>query len=449
LKPSSLLAVIPVLSARPALAALCRAARLAGLAPALLLPALPAAARAQCCDPWTDLGQSLPGTHGAPLLEASGSLADLTLVTLDLSAALQSSPAWLVAGLAQLDAPFKGGVLVPAPQVLVPLATDASGMLGLSAPWPAGLPAGTPVLVQCWVQDPAAVAGFAASNAQLGLTPQPPPAGSFPADWIYGECATDPNMQVHQYGENTFLLRQSQCSNFEGPFVFLLFGQEKALLLDTGANGAQTWSYVQQVIAAWLAAHQRTSIPLVVAHTHGHGDHVAGDSQFANKPGTTLVGTSVSSVIAFWGFQSWPTDTVQYDLGGRVLDVLAIPGHQAAHIAVYDHETALLLTGDTLYPGFLFISGAVSQGNFATYKASVQRLVDFTADKPVAWIWGCHVEMKSTPFEAYPYGTKYQPLERDPQLMRSHLLELNAAVQAMGSSPHVEAHADFIIQPSG
>jgi glyoxylase-like metal-dependent hydrolase (beta-lactamase superfamily II) len=129
--------------------------------------------------------------------------------------------------------------------------------------------------------------------------------------------------------------------------------------------------------------------------------------------------------------------------------VLAIPGHQEASIAVYDRETALLLTGDTLYPGFLFISGAISGGNFAKYKASTQRMVDFIADKPVAWVLGTHVEMKAVPFTAYPYGTNFQPLERDLQLGRQHLLELNAAVQAMGGSPSVQTHADFIIQPSG
>ncbi len=417
---------------------------------AVALCALPARAQDICCNPWTDVGQSLPGTHGAPQLEASGSLADGTQVTLDLDGALEAAPAWLVAGLQQLGAPFKGGVLVPAPDVVLPLVTDAAGMLGLQATWPAGLPVGTQVAVQCWIEDAAAVAGYAASNAQLGVTPPPPPAGSFPADWINGSnCATDPKIQVHQYDENTFILRQSKCTNFEAPFVFLLFGQDKVLLLDSGAGNIQIASKVNGLIAGWLAAHGKTSIPLVVAHTHGHGDHIAGDVQFTGQPDTTVVGAASTSVIAFFGFQDWPNDIRQYDLGGRVLDVLGIPGHQAAHIAIYDHETALLLTGDTLYPGFLFISGAVSQGNFVKYQASTQRLVDFIADKPVAWVFGTHVEMTSTPGVAYPYGTTVQPNERDPQLLRAHLLELNAAVQAMGSSPQVEVHDDFIIQPSG
>jgi len=415
-----------------------RLARLALVAASCSVPG--AALRAQCCDPWTGLGQSLAGTHGAPVLQASGSLADSTQVTIDLSGALENAPAWLVIGLAQLDAPFKGGVMVPAPSVLLPLLTDGAGMFGLAAQWPAGVPQDTHVLMQSWIQDPAGPAGFAASNAELGITPAPPPAASFPADWIYG-LATDPNMQVHQYGENTYIIRQSKHSNFEGPFVFLLFGQDKALLIDTAANGSQIFNYVQGVMTTWLAAHGKASIPLVVGHTHSHGDHVAGDGQFAGKPNTTVVGTSLTAVKNFWGFQNWPNDFVQFDLGGRVIDIVAIPGHQTAHIAFYDHETALLLTGDTLYPGHLFIS------NFAEYKASVQRLVDFMADKPIAWIFGNHVEMKNTPFQFYPYpNANPQPDERDPQLTRAHLLELNAAVQAM-TTVHDEVHADFFIDP--
>ncbi len=436
-------------SAAVAVAAhLCGAILLAG---ATVLAGAPrAAAQSPCCDPWTDLGQALAGTHGAPSLEATGSLAEGTLVSLSVDGALETAPAWLVVGLSELGAPFKGGTLMPAPSTVLPVATDAAGHFAVTATWPAGLPAGLAIVLQAWVKDAAGVAGFAASNAMRGVTPPPPPAGNFPADWIHGgNCAGDPPIQVQPYGPNTWILRQSKCVNFEGPFVFLLFGQDEALLLDTGAAGNPPMqATVAGLVSAWATAHGKPSLPLLVAHTHSHGDHIANDGQFTGKPLTTVVGTSTAAVQAFWGFQDWPNDIRQRDLGGRLLDILAIPGHQAAHIAVYDHETALLLTGDTLYPGFLFISGAVSQGNFARYQASIQRLVDFIADKPVAWVFGCHVEMKNTPGQSYPYGTNNQPLEHDPQLLRSHLLELNAAVQAMGSSPHVEVHDDFIVQPS-
>jgi hydroxyacylglutathione hydrolase len=408
-----------------------------------------AASQSPCCDPWTDLGQSLAGASGPPSLQATGSLADDTQIVLDLEDAAAVAPTVLVGGLTSIDAPFKGGVLVPSPSVLVSLVTDANGRLSLVGQWPAGFPVASTIYLQCWVQDAGAPAGFAASNAQLGTTPPPPPAAIWPADWINGSnCGGDPPIQVHQYGPNTWILRQSKCTNFEGPFMFLLFGQDKALMFDTGAGGIQIYNTVNPIVQAWATAHGKVNYPLVVAHTHGHGDHVAGDSQFTGKPNVTVVGTSQTAVAAFFGFTDWPNDLRTYELGGRTLDVIAIPGHQSAHIALYDRETALLLTGDTLYPGHLFINGAVSQGNFTKYKASTQRLVDFIADKPVAWVFGTHVESKNTPFEYYPYGTQSQPLEHDPQLTRAHLVELNAAVQAM-TVPVTEAHADFRIEPSG
>jgi glyoxylase-like metal-dependent hydrolase (beta-lactamase superfamily II) len=132
---------------------------------------------------------------------------------------------------------------------------------------------------------------------------------------------------------------------------------------------------------------------------------------------------------------------VQYDLGGRVLDVIAIPGHQSASIALYDARTGLLLTGDTVYPGFLFIT------SFNECVQSIDRLVAFLEDKPLCWILGTHIEMTATPFVAYPYGTNYQPNERELQLNRAHLLELQQGVHDMQGNPFTEAHADFIIDP--
>ena len=61
----------------------------------------------------------------------------------------------------------------------------------------------------------------------------------------------------------------------------------------------------------------------------------------------------------------------QYDLGDRVLDIIPIPGHQPAGIAIYDRRTAILLTGDTFYPGRLYVRDQ------AAYVRSIKRLVDF------------------------------------------------------------------------
>ena len=247
---------------------------------------------------------------------------------------------------------------------------------------------------------------------------------------------------MHQYNENTYILRQSKCTNFEAPFMYLLFGGDKVLMQDTGAGGIQIGPTVYGIINQWLAAHNQQSIQLIVSHSHGHGDHAAGDSQFTGQPNTTVVGLSQTAVKNFFGIVTWPTQIVTYDLGGgRILDVIPIPGHHSAHIALYDRQTGILFTGDTLYPGHLFISV------WADYKASILRLAHFVEDKPVCYVLGTHIEMTSTPGVAYPYGTIYQPNEHVLQLGLEHLLELNAACQAMGNPPVDEVHDDFIIEP--
>ena len=121
---------------------------------------------------WTDLGNGLAGTHGVPVLAGCGTLAAGDLVTLTLANARENASAFLVIGLAQLNAPFKGGTLVPSPDVIIgPLGTGAVGQLALGAPMAAGLPPGFAIHFQDWLADPAGVQGYAASNGLRGITP--------------------------------------------------------------------------------------------------------------------------------------------------------------------------------------------------------------------------------------------------------------------------------------
>jgi hydroxyacylglutathione hydrolase len=136
-----------------------------------------------------------------------------------------------------------------------------------------------------------------------------------------------------------------------------------------------------------------------------------------------------------YGISHWPADRGSIDLGGRVLDVIAIPGHQPFSVAFYDRRTGIMLSGDTLYPGRLYVA------DFPAFKASIQRLVDFTLDKPVAHFLGCHVEQSKTPFLDYPVGTKYQL-----ELSHAHLVELNEALKTM-DHPVRYALRDFTIWP--
>jgi hydroxyacylglutathione hydrolase len=172
--------------------------------------------------------------------------------------------------------------------------------------------------------------------------------GTLPSVWITGgpNCLEVPDFQVHEYNPDLFILRESGCIHYEKPFLYLFFGSEKALLYDTGAGAAPTGRVVAELMAKWMKrAGRETPMPLVVAHSHAHGDHTAGDAQLKALPNTTVIGTDVTSVQKFFGFQNWPKDIVKFDLGGRVLDVIAIPGHETSSIAIYDRQTGILLTG--------------------------------------------------------------------------------------------------------
>jgi hypothetical protein len=113
---------------------------------------------------WTDLGLGLAGSNGTPRLAGDGTPTGGSPVTLALTRARPSSHAHLVIGLSRVDLPFKGGTFVPSPDYWVHLPTDASGSLTLAGAFPFGVPAGIDLYFQMWIEDAAALQGFAASN---------------------------------------------------------------------------------------------------------------------------------------------------------------------------------------------------------------------------------------------------------------------------------------------
>ncbi|MHC5209854.1 MAG: hypothetical protein ACYTG2_03955 [Planctomycetota bacterium] len=121
---------------------------------------------------WEDLGDNLAGTHGEPQLHGIGTLAGGTIVRLSLTGALENAPVAVVVGLFDLSAPFKGGVMVPNPDVIVTgLVSNGSGNLLLASAWPGGIPPGFTFFFQEWITDAVGPAGFSATNGLSGTTP--------------------------------------------------------------------------------------------------------------------------------------------------------------------------------------------------------------------------------------------------------------------------------------
>lgn len=244
-----------------------------------------------------------------------------------------------------------------------------------------------------------------ASSADIDFVTGAPADGAGEPVWIHGapsrgQC-TDPPIQVHQSDRHTFILRVSKAVSFEAPFVFLMFGNERAILFDTG-----------------------------------------GDPQFADRPHTTVVGHTAEDVRGFFGFSEWPQQVVTFDLGGRVLELTGIPGHHPASVAVYDPWTGFLLTGDTIMPGRLYAK------DYAGFLDSLERLAGFARQRDITRVLGCHIEMSRTTGHDYPAGNTYQPNEVPLRLPAERIAEVRDAARA-ATRPGVYVHGDFIIWNGG
>lgn len=268
----------------------------------------------------------------------------------------------------------------------------------------------------------------------------------FPARWIHGspDCAGDPNpvFQVHQLAQDTYALRQNKCSSFEAPFLYLLFGRETALLIDSGAepeNGKPL--PVRETVEAILAERGEKDARLIVAHSHNHGDHIYGDRLLAARPNTEVLGADLDSARAAFGIGRWPEDAGSIDLGGRRLTVLPTPGHEPAHVMFHDEATGVLFSGDMLYPGLLTVR------DWPAFRASAARLAAFARKTRISRVLGCHIEMRNTPGEWYPLGTTYQPEEHALQLGAENVEELHEVCELLGDTPRRVVRADFVVEP--
>jgi len=283
------------------------------------------------------------------------------------------------------------------------------------------------------------------SSSKAVLAEQVTP-GSMEVDWISGspDCAKsdEPAIQVHQYDPATYILRQSLCADFEAPFMYLLIGQTRAFLLDTGAVAAEDVAPVAATVMDLLAKEGQPRLPLTVAHSHGHFDHRRGDGQFLGLPDVVVVGNEPAEVQRFFGFDNWPEGVASFDLGGRILEILPIPGHHPAGIAVYDTLTGILLTGDNLLPGRIYVS------DLDSFRASSQRLVEFIENRPVTYVLGGHLEMDNQG-ELYGPQSTYRPDQRDLQMTREHVLALDQALGDFGRYTFYSAQDAFALVNQG
>lgn len=233
------------------------------------------------------------------------------------------------------------------------------------------------------------------------------------------DCAAQhaPPIEVHAYNAQTYILRENLCATFEAPFMYLLIGSTRAMLIDDGDVADPKAMPLAETVLGLLPP----NLPLLVVHTHRHLDHRAGDPQFSGRPNVQVVGYDLESVKRFYGFRYWPDGVDSLDLGGRMVDVLPTPGHNPTHVAFYDRNTALFFTGDFLMPGRFLIDDATAD------RASARRVASFIASRPVTAVLGGHIELDSAG-RTFDFYSHEHPHERALAMSKADVLALPAAL---------------------
>ena len=271
-------------------------------------------------------------------------------------------------------------------------------------------------------------------------------AGGAPIDlevtWNNGTDPEEPPAQVHHLEEHTVVIRQSLRTSAEAPFVVLLFGDERAFLLDTGdERDPSVWPLrpiVDDLVGSWLTRHPREGYGLTVAHTHAHADHTAGDPQFADRPHTTVVGAEVDDVREFFGLHDWPNGSAKVDLGGRRLEVVPSPGHHESAISVLDPYSGFLFSGDTVYPGRLYVP------DMEAFLVTIDRLAELSDSGEISYLLGCHIELDGDGRD-YPLGVREHPMEESPFVPADRLAAIRGAARSVAHSPGVHRFDGFVI----
>jgi glyoxylase-like metal-dependent hydrolase (beta-lactamase superfamily II) len=257
--------------------------------------------------------------------------------------------------------------------------------------------------------------------------------------WIHGspDCSKgmDPPIQVFQQNKSTWVLRQNKCLSFEAPFMYLLLGDDRALLLDTGATDNPESFPLLTTVRSLVGERS-----LLVLHSHSHGDHRRGDTQFSGQTGVELVAPNAASLRAFLDKADGTGSDRSIELGGREVIVIETPGHQEESITLYDSQTRWLLTGDTVYPGLIYVK------DWQAYRESISRLASFAQSHELAAVLGAHIEMTDKAGEYYPIGTVYQPHEA-PLPLSPEVLQTLATALAKANGKETVPLDELVVQP--
>ena len=163
-------------------------------------------------------------------------------------------------------------------------------------------------------------------------------------------------MEIIKINDNTWRIEDEHVR------FFLLAGEKKALLIDSG----------MQVHNAKEIAESIVSLPVELLNTHADMDHVGSNHEFESFYMNPAEASNYYNTQKKTGTIVPVTDGDIIDLGGRELEIITLPGHTPGSIAVLDKANRVLISGDPIQDGDIFMFGV--QREMHAYLLSLEKL---------------------------------------------------------------------------
>ena len=164
-----------------------------------------------------------------------------------------------------------------------------------------------------------------------------------------------------------------------GVRAFLFEGEERAMLVDTGFGDLSLRKMVEEL----------TTLPVFVVNTHTDRDHVGCNREFDtiymhpaemdHYQNALPEGCRMEDVRPLW-----EGDVI--DLGHWKFEVLLTPGHTPGSIMLLERERRMLLSGDTVQDGTIYMFGPGR--NIWAFQHTLERLIALSDRFDT--IWACH-----------------------------------------------------------
>jgi glyoxylase-like metal-dependent hydrolase (beta-lactamase superfamily II) len=160
--------------------------------------------------------------------------------------------------------------------------------------------------------------------------------------------------------------------------MYIIEGEERAMLIDTGTQCEALDETIRKI----------TDKPLYVVITHNHGDH-SGNIRYFDEVYMHPLDTVIPVKIPFTGKYNWINDGDVFDLGGRIIEAIWLPGHTPGSIVLLDKTIGVCYTGDTFGSGQVWLQ-LMPHLPMSTYYKSCIRMEEIMKEQHITKVYCGH-----------------------------------------------------------